>query len=185
MRVEDQMISFNVFKETNSPSDLDDYYRVDLVKESIEENTFKKSPLISHEVVIIDEEVKKALGRTSVGEALQYFAKSNPPIKIMEMPLSSSNHYKPYKKDTRKWRTKKKKHGDHQFEPRPRGVLGPSCLKLFMGKLKARWSKLFKETNVSPCDTTSRIKVNIQKLKEYLGGELDRANSPIASPIPL
>lgn len=29
MRVEDQVISFNVFKEVDSPSDMDDYYRVD------------------------------------------------------------------------------------------------------------------------------------------------------------
>ncbi|PON39431.1 hypothetical protein PanWU01x14_305010, partial [Parasponia andersonii] len=53
-------------------------------------------------VIIIDEEVKRALGSTNMGEALQYSAKSNPPIGGMEMPLSSSSLHKPYKKDMKK-----------------------------------------------------------------------------------
>ncbi|PON66631.1 hypothetical protein PanWU01x14_108730, partial [Parasponia andersonii] len=59
-------------------------------------------------------------------------------------------YHKPYKKDAKKWKVKKKKHGNHHFELRPRGVLGSSCLKFFLGKLKVRWSRPFKETNRSP-----------------------------------
>ncbi|PON62534.1 hypothetical protein TorRG33x02_279080, partial [Trema orientale] len=65
-------------------------------------------------------------------------------------------HHKPYKKDTRKWMTKKKKHGDHYFEPGP--------------KIKVENKSLI-----------IRIKLNIQWLKEYIGGDLDRAKPSITS----
>ncbi|PON49120.1 hypothetical protein PanWU01x14_232060, partial [Parasponia andersonii] len=65
-------------------------------------------------------------------------------------------HHKPCKKDMRKWRTKKKKHGDHYFE------LGP--------KIKVENESLIR-----------RITVNVQLLKEYLRGDLDRAKSSITS----
>ncbi|PON32809.1 hypothetical protein PanWU01x14_358210 [Parasponia andersonii] len=187
MRVEDQVISFNAFKEADSPSDIDDCYRVDLVKESIEDNLLKDSPLISHEAFIanpVDIEEKKTHRNTKVVEALQYCSKSNPTKKVIEPSLSSSSHHKPYKKNMRKWKTKKKKYGEHHFKRGARGVLGASCLKLFPSKLKARWSKPFKETNVSLYGVTRRIKMNIQKLKEYLEGDLDQAKLSIASPNP-
>ncbi|PON38814.1 hypothetical protein TorRG33x02_344240, partial [Trema orientale] len=85
-------------------------------------------------------------------------SKSNAPIRVTEPSFSSSSHHKPNKKDARKWKTKKKKYGDHHFELGPKGVLGLSCLKPFPSKLKARWLRLFKETNVSPCGATRRIK---------------------------
>ncbi|PON73660.1 hypothetical protein PanWU01x14_055480, partial [Parasponia andersonii] len=54
-----------------------------------------------------------------------------------------------------------------------RRVLGSSCLRLFLGKLKSRWSGPSKETNVSQCGAikedneslTRRIEVNVQQLK--------------------
>ncbi|PON67964.1 hypothetical protein PanWU01x14_099610 [Parasponia andersonii] len=103
----------------------------------------------------------------------------------MMLSLSSSNHHKSDKEDKRKGKTKKKKHGDHHFEPGPKGVLSSSYLKLFPTKLKVRWSGLFEETNVSPYGATRRIKVDIQKLKEDLGGDLDHAKCSIVSPNPL
>ncbi|PON48376.1 hypothetical protein PanWU01x14_237710, partial [Parasponia andersonii] len=117
-------------------------------------------------------------------EVPQPCSKSNLPKEVIEPSLSSSSHYKPYKKDMKRWRTKKKKHGDHHFEPGPRGVLGSSCLKLFPGKLKARWSRPLKKTNVSPCGVTRRIKMNIQKCKYYLKEDLDRAKSFLTSTNP-
>ncbi|PON62298.1 hypothetical protein TorRG33x02_279510, partial [Trema orientale] len=86
---------------------------------------------------------------------------------------------KPYKKDARKWRTKKKKHGNNHFELGPRGVLGLSCLKLSPGKLKSRGSGPLKETNAPPCGATGRIKLNIQKFKEYLGESSIELNLPV------
>ncbi|PON75947.1 hypothetical protein PanWU01x14_038980, partial [Parasponia andersonii] len=70
---------------------------------------------------------KKGLGDTNVREATEFI----PPMEVIEPSLSPSNHQKPYKKDTRRWTTKKKRYGDHQFEPRLKGMLGSSCLKLF------------------------------------------------------
>ncbi|PON81124.1 hypothetical protein TorRG33x02_230830 [Trema orientale] len=53
MIMEDQVIIFNLFKKVDSPSDIDDCYRVDLVKGSIENNSLKEAPLISHEASIV------------------------------------------------------------------------------------------------------------------------------------
>ncbi|PON97896.1 hypothetical protein TorRG33x02_062110, partial [Trema orientale] len=80
----------------------------------------------------------KGQGATNVVETPQHSSESNPPIKVIEPSLSSSNHHKSYKKDTIRWRTKKKRYGDHHFEPRLKGMLASSCLKLFLGKLKSR-----------------------------------------------
>ncbi|PON56823.1 hypothetical protein PanWU01x14_178660 [Parasponia andersonii] len=188
MRVKDQTISFNVFKKVDSPSSIDECYRMDLMKENIEKNSLKEALLISHESSIVhsvEVEVKKAQENTSVVEASQHSFKSNPLIRVMMSSLSSSSHHKPNKKDKRKQKTKKKsKHSDHHFELGLRGVLGSSCLKLFLGMLKARWSRPFEETNLSPYTVTRRIKLNIRKLKECLEGYLDHAKSSIALPNP-
>ncbi|PON81163.1 hypothetical protein TorRG33x02_230470, partial [Trema orientale] len=126
---------------------------VDLVKESIENNSLKEAPLISHEAPIVhpfDVDAKKAQGNTNVVEAPQYSSSSNPPIEVIEPSFSSFSHHKSYKKDTRKWGTKKKRYGDHHFKLGPKGVLGMSRLKLFLGKLKSSWLEPFIEVNVSP-----------------------------------
>ncbi|PON34828.1 hypothetical protein PanWU01x14_341270 [Parasponia andersonii] len=109
-------------EEVDSPSDIDNYYRVDFVKKSIEDNLLKKAHLIYCDapiVHLVGEETKKVLGNAKVVEAPPYSSKSNPPIGIIEPSLFSPSHHKPYKKDTRKWRIKKKKHGDHHFESGP------------------------------------------------------------------
>ncbi|PON56841.1 hypothetical protein PanWU01x14_178220 [Parasponia andersonii] len=100
--MEDQVISFNVFKEVDCSSNIDDCYRIYLIKENIEDNLLKEALLISHEALIIhlvNAEVKKALGNTNVVEALQHSSNSNPPIEVIEPLLSSSSHHKLYKKD--------------------------------------------------------------------------------------
>ncbi|PON54013.1 hypothetical protein TorRG33x02_303760 [Trema orientale] len=84
MRVEDKVISLHVFKEVNSPNAINDCYRVNLVKESIEDNALKEAPTISHEAFIIhpnDEEARKALGRGAPRQS----SMSNPPIEVLEM----------------------------------------------------------------------------------------------------
>ncbi|PON46215.1 hypothetical protein PanWU01x14_253390 [Parasponia andersonii] len=178
MRVEDQVISFNVFKEEDSSSDINDYYRVDLVKESIKDNSLKEAPLINHDASIIhlvDVEAKKSQESSNVVEALQPSSNSNPPIKVIEPLLSPSNHHKPYKKDTRKLKTKKKKHGDHHFEQSLRGVLVSSCLKLFLDKLNSRWSGPSKKTNGSLCGA---IKVDNKNPTRRIKGTTNRDLAP-------
>ncbi|PON52840.1 hypothetical protein PanWU01x14_206820 [Parasponia andersonii] len=101
MRVEDQVVSFIMFKEANSPRDIDNCYRVDLVKENIEDNSLKEALSINHETSIIypvSEEIEKSLGNTNVVEAPPHSSKSNVSIGVIEPLLSSFNHHKPYKK---------------------------------------------------------------------------------------
>ncbi|PON48929.1 hypothetical protein PanWU01x14_233300 [Parasponia andersonii] len=108
MRVDEQVTSFNVFKEVDSPSSVDDCYRVNLVKESIKDNALKEASLVCHEASTIhpvDKEAKKVLGNTDMMEAPQHSYESNPLKEVIEPSLSSSNHHKAYKKDMRKWRT--------------------------------------------------------------------------------
>ncbi|PON54718.1 hypothetical protein PanWU01x14_193410, partial [Parasponia andersonii] len=68
----------------DSPSDIDNCYKVDLVKESIEDNSLKEAPSITYEASIVhlfDVKVKKAQGNT------------NPLIEVIEpSPFSSSHH---------------------------------------------------------------------------------------------
>ncbi|PON41416.1 hypothetical protein TorRG33x02_338050, partial [Trema orientale] len=105
MRVEDQVISFNVFKKVDAPSNIDDCYRVDLVKESIEDNLWKEAPVISHEASVIhpvDVGAKKAQRNTNGVEVSQHSSNSNPLIEVIEPSFSSLRHHKPDKKDFRK-----------------------------------------------------------------------------------
>ncbi|PON51229.1 hypothetical protein PanWU01x14_217900 [Parasponia andersonii] len=141
MRVEDQVISSNIFKEVDSLSNIDDYYRVYLVKENIEDNSLKEALLIIYKAFIVhpvDIKAKKAQGNINVMETPQHSSNSNFLIKVMEPSLSSPINHKPYKKEIRKWGTKKKRYGDYHFEPRPKDALGTSRLKLFSSKRKSR-----------------------------------------------
>ncbi|PON31341.1 hypothetical protein PanWU01x14_370660, partial [Parasponia andersonii] len=99
---------------------------VDLVKENFEGSSLKEAPLISYEASIIhsiDVEARKPQGNINVMEIPQHSYNSNFLIEVLEPSLSSSIHYKPYNKDFRKWGTKKKRYGDHHFEPRPKDLL--------------------------------------------------------------
>ncbi|PON58904.1 hypothetical protein PanWU01x14_164190 [Parasponia andersonii] len=100
-----------MFNRVDFPSDIDDCYRVDLVKDRIEDNALKEGPLVfhNHEVFIVHsvgEKTEKVLGNTNVVEAPPHSSKSNPPIGVIKPLLSSSNHHKPYKKDMRKIKKK-------------------------------------------------------------------------------
>ncbi|XP_015960716.1 uncharacterized protein LOC107484685 [Arachis duranensis] len=71
------------------------------------------------------------------------------------------------------------------FEPRQIVPLYNSRLKLFLGKLKSRWSGPFGVTRASPYghvkiqeeNSDRKFTVNGQMLKNYLGGEIDRQRS--------
>ena len=63
-------------------------------------------------------------------------------------------------------------------------LLFNSRLKLFPGKLKSRWTGPYTVIKVFPYgaveikgDTRPELKVNGQRLKLYLGGQLDQAKS--------
>ncbi|XP_057745096.1 uncharacterized protein LOC130962956 [Arachis stenosperma] len=71
------------------------------------------------------------------------------------------------------------------FEPGQRVLLYNSRLKIFPEKLKSRWSGLFVVTRASPYghveiqeeNSDRKFTVNGQRLKHYLGGEIDRQRS--------
>nr|XP_009790426.1 PREDICTED: uncharacterized protein LOC104237890 [Nicotiana sylvestris]XP_016463197.1 PREDICTED: uncharacterized protein LOC107786263 [Nicotiana tabacum] len=68
---------------------------------------------------------------------------------------------------------------DKNFKPGDKVLLYNSRLRLFPGKLKSRWSRTFKMTEVFPSGTveitnedgTNTFKVNGQRLKLYVGME--------------
>ena len=73
-----------------------------------------------------------------------------------------------------------------EFEPGQQVLLFNSRLKLFPGKLKSRWSGPYTVTKVFPYgavelrgETGNLFKVNGQRLKPYLGGQLDQAKSSV------
>ncbi|XP_016192157.1 uncharacterized protein LOC107633036 [Arachis ipaensis] len=75
-----------------------------------------------------------------------------------------------------------KKIATRTFEPGQKVLLFNSRLKIFPGKLKSWWSGPFLVTKVSPYghvrineeNSDRRFIVNGQRLKHYLGGEVDR-----------
>ncbi|KAM6543139.1 hypothetical protein CsatB_007586 [Cannabis sativa] len=104
---------------------------------------------------------------------------------LEEMRLFSYENAKLYKENTKKWHDKRIQ--PRVFEKGHRVLLFNSRLKLFPGKLKSRWSGPFTITKVYPhgamdvCNEQSgkEFKVNGQRLKHYLGGEVDRAKTSI------
>ena len=89
-----------------------------------------------------------------------------------------------YKENMKAW------HDKHiarkEFESGQRVLLFNSRLKLFLGKLKSRWSGLFTVTQVFPYGgpeimhpEKGSFKVNIQRLKSYFGGKFHASKQAI------
>ncbi|XP_057747593.1 uncharacterized protein LOC130966787 [Arachis stenosperma] len=100
-----------------------------------------------------------------------------------EFRYSAYKNAKLYKERTKLLHDKKIAIG--VFEPEQRVFLYNSRLKFFPGKLKSRWSGLFVVTRASPYghveiqeeNSDRKFIVNGQRLKHYLGGEIDRQRS--------
>ncbi|XP_057760430.1 uncharacterized protein LOC130980805 [Arachis stenosperma] len=96
---------------------------------------------------------------------------------------ASYENAKLYMERTKIWHDKKI--AIRVFEPGQRVLLYNLRLKLFSGKLKSQWSRPFVVTRASPYGHVEILKensdrkftVNGQRLKHYLGGEIDRQRS--------
>ncbi|XP_061354120.1 uncharacterized protein LOC133298764 [Gastrolobium bilobum] len=103
-----------------------------------------------------------------------------------EFRLSAYESASLYKEKTKKWHDRKILSRD--FKVGQQVLLYNSRLRLFPGKLKSRWSGPFlvKEirpygtVEISPLDSDRSFKVNGQRLKPYLGGEIDRGTATVA-----
>ncbi|XP_061336688.1 uncharacterized protein LOC133283794 [Gastrolobium bilobum] len=103
-----------------------------------------------------------------------------------EFRLSAYESASLYKEKTKKWHDRKILGRD--FKVGQQVLLFNSRLRLFPGKLKSRWSGPFlvKEirpygtVEISPLDSDRSFKVNGQRLKPYLGGEIDRGTATVA-----
>ncbi|XP_052209243.1 uncharacterized protein LOC127812756 [Diospyros lotus] len=106
-----------------------------------------------------------------------------------EFRLEAYENAKLYKEKTKKW------HDQHvhrkQFQMGQKVLMFNSCLKLFPGKLRSRWSGPFTVVQVYPYgavevthDTKGTFKVNEQRLKPYLGGDFpkDKVSTALDNP---
>ena len=95
---------------------------------------------------------------------------------LEEFHNEAYENVKIYKEKMKAW------HDKHiarkEFEPSQRVLLFNSQLKLFLGKLKSRWSRSFTVTRVFPYGGAEimhlekgTFKVNAQRLQPYFGGE--------------
>ena len=82
------------------------------------------------------------------------------------------------KKKQKKWYNQKIMR--REFKAREQVLLYNSRLKLFIGKLKSRWSGPYRIVTSTPCgtvtlktDSESEFKVNGQRLKHYHGGSMN------------
>ena len=89
-----------------------------------------------------------------------------------------------YKEKTKVWHDKGLNR--KEFEPGQQVLLFNSRLKLFPGKLRSRWTGPYTVVKVFPYgavelkgETGLEFKVNGQRLKPYLGGQLDQAKSVV------
>ncbi|XP_025630209.1 uncharacterized protein [Arachis hypogaea] len=97
-----------------------------------------------------------------------------------EFRHSAYENAKLYKEKAKKWHDKKI--ASRVFKPDQKVLLLNSRLKLFFGKLKSRWSRPFVVTRVSPYghvelqdrNSDNKFIVNGQRVKHYLGDEIDR-----------
>ncbi|XP_061342860.1 uncharacterized protein LOC133289023 [Gastrolobium bilobum] len=91
-----------------------------------------------------------------------------------------------YKEKTKKWHDKKILPRD--FKVGNQVLLSNSRLHLFPEKLKSRWSgpfivrnmKSYGAVEISPLDSDRSIAMNGQRLKLYMGGEIDRGTTIVA-----
>ena len=86
-----------------------------------------------------------------------------------------------YKEKTKKWHNQKILM--REFKAREVVLLYNSRLKLFLGKLKSRWSGLYIVAEITPfgavtlkTESGGEFKVNSKRLKHYLGGSMKEAD---------
>ncbi|KAK8686450.1 hypothetical protein V6N13_125475 [Hibiscus sabdariffa] len=99
---------------------------------------------------------------------------------LEEIRIAAYENAKIYKDKTKKWHDQKIL--PRQYQPGQQVLLFNSRLKLFLGKLKSRWSDPFIITNVSPHGAITiksprdnhEFKVNGQRLKPYMGAHIER-----------
>ncbi|XP_072087169.1 uncharacterized protein [Arachis hypogaea] len=102
-----------------------------------------------------------------------------------EFRQAAFNNAKIYKERAKKWHDKKI--SSRVFEPGQKVLLFNSKLKLFLRKLKSRWTGPFVVTNVSPYGyielqngySDERFTVNGQRVKHYLGDNLEQESSKL------
>ena len=107
-------------------------------------------------------------------------------MELEEMRLIAYESSKLYKERVKKYHDKKLLKKD--FQPGQQLLLFNSRLKLFLGKIKSKWSGPFTIKKVRPygavelCDPQSKDHdrtwvVNRQRLKQYHGGAMKRLNT--------
>nr|XP_009788946.1 PREDICTED: uncharacterized protein LOC104236665 [Nicotiana sylvestris] len=102
-----------------------------------------------------------------------------------EFRLHSYENAKLYKEKTKRWHDKRIK--PHHFEPGQQVLLFNSRLKLFLGKLKSRWSGPFEVVRVTPYGAIElralngerNFLVNGHRVKHYWGRVIDREKTKV------
>ncbi|KAM6577474.1 hypothetical protein CsatB_029311 [Cannabis sativa] len=101
---------------------------------------------------------------------------------LEEFQNEAYENAKIYKERTKRWHDRNLVR--KEFQPGQQVLLFNSRLKLFLGKLKSRWSGPFTVVKVFPYGAVelkgegpNTFKVNGQRLKLYLGGQIDQTKS--------
>ena len=102
-----------------------------------------------------------------------------------EFRLQAYENNKLYKEKVKRWHDRRLL--PKAFEPGQQVLLFNSRLRLFPGKLKSRWSGPFTVKTVFPPGAVEifdkspeeAFKVNVQRLKIYYGGAIDRQSVSI------
>ncbi|GKD64361.1 hypothetical protein Tco_1306469 [Tanacetum coccineum] len=105
--------------------------------------------------------------------------------KLAELSDGAYENTRIYKERTKKWHDSRLR-GDKDFKVGKKVLLYNSCLKMYLGKLKSKWSGPNIVKIVYPhgaIEITDRdgfsFKVNGQRLKKYYGGDIDKEDDEI------
>nr|KYP45555.1 hypothetical protein KK1_032914 [Cajanus cajan] len=200
VRVQDEEVSFNVFETTKFPKGNKDCFRIDVLDDVYLEtqNDFKSSSPLEKALPISNEELEKVIGKAChlpVGlehkafwalKALNYDLKAAGEKRKLQLHEWEERRLKAYE-SSKSYKHKAKIYHDRKilnrnFQPGQQVLLFNSRLKLFPGKLKSKWSGPFSIKSVKsygaieledPASGRTWL-VNGQRLKHYLGGEVER-----------
>nr|KYP35333.1 hypothetical protein KK1_043639 [Cajanus cajan] len=200
VRVQDEEVSFNVFETTKFPKGNKDCFRIDVLDDVYLEtqNDFKSSSPLEKALPISNEELEKVIGKAChlpVGlehkafwalKALNYDLKAAGEKKKLQLHEWEERRLKAYE-SSKSYKHKAKIYHDRKilnrsFQPGQQVLVFNSRLKLFPGKLKSKWSgpfliKFVKSYGAIELEDPASGRtwlVNGQRLKHYLGGEVER-----------
>ena len=194
LRVQEEEVIFNVFNAIKYPRASDSCFRIDEIEAIVPTHVGQLDPL---EASLLQEESSDMEDKEELEHKAYWAMKQlnmnmqaageKRVLQLNELEEFRNEAYENariYKERTKAWHDKFI--ARKEFSPGQQVLLYNSRLRLFPGKLKSRWSGPFTVTKVFPYGAVEVthpekgiFKVNGQRLKQYLGGDLNKDKTTV------